>query len=237
MRRVAPRLVTFDIDGTLLKSVGPKGNAAHHHAVNAAVNATFGINTKVMDIPHAGSTDMAIMRNMCIHAGISNATIDQKLSDCLADAGNRITSLIDPKTDYTHLVLPGVIAILERLKTNGVKVALATGNIENIARSKLKAAGISHYFSTGGFADDAEERMHIVEKAIQRSGEFSYDDVVHVGDALADVAISRQLGVDTVGVLTGIFTREQLEVENPLIVFDDLSDIQSFFKVLGFETK
>lgn len=233
MRR-PPKLITFDIDGTLLKSLGPKGNAAHHEAVNSAVHATFGIHVKVVDVPYAGSTDMAIMRRMCVFAGVPSSIIDKHLSSALDDAASRIHSLIDPKTDYSHLVLPGVVPVLDGLKSRGVALALATGNIEKIAWSKLSAAGIHHYFASGGFGNDAEERQHIVQKAIERSGGYKIEDVVHVGDALADVAVSRQIGVDSVGVLTGVFTREQLEAEQPLAVLNNLSDSETFFSILGF---
>lgn len=233
-RRRPPRLVTFDIDGTLLKSIGPHGNAAHHQAVNEAVQKTFEIDVKVVDVRYAGSTDMAIMRSMCNRGGVPSSIIDKKLSAALEYAASRIDTLLDPNADLSHLVLPGVISVLEGLQMRGVSLALATGNIEKIARSKLSAAGINRYFSTGGFGNDAEERYHIVQLAVERSGPFSVEDVVHVGDALADVAVSRQIGVDAVGVLTGIFTRNQLQKEQPLAILDGLSDPKTFFDILGF---
>lgn len=229
-----PRLVTFDIDGTLLKSIGPHGNAAHHRAINEAVQKTFGINVKVIDVNYAGSTDMAIMRRMCHLGGVPSSTIGNKLSAALEYAASRIDDLLDPNVDMSHLVLPGVIPVLDSLQLRGVKLSLATGNIEKIARAKLCAAGINRYFSTGGFGNDAEERHHIVQLAVERSGSFSVEDVVHVGDAIADVAVSRQIGVDAVGVLTGIFTRSQLQAERPLAVLDGFSDLATFFDIIGF---
>lgn len=235
MRR-PPRLVTFDIDGTLLKSLGPQGNAAHHNAINSAVKATFGISVNVTDVPYAGSTDKAILRNMCTLAGVDGETIDSRMPSALADAASRIDSLISKNTDNSHLVLPGVIDVLNALKSRGCTVGLASGNIEKIAWVKLATAGIKDYFSTGGFGSDAEERQDIVRKAVERLGGFEYGDVVHVGDALADVAVSRQIGVDAVGVLTGAFTREQLESEKPLAILNDLSDTNAFLHAIGFDT-
>lgn len=233
MRR-PPQLVTFDIDGTLLRSIGPKGNAAHHEAVNSAVRATFDISTTVADVPHAGSTDTAIIRRMCEVGGVPTSVIDTYLTAALDDAGARIDHLLDRNADYTHLVLPGVIPALEALKSRGVAVALATGNIENIAWVKLGAARLASYFTSGGFGNDAEERQDIVKLAVERSGKFPLQNVVHIGDALADVAVQHQIGVDSIGVLTGIFTRDQLEEENPLAVLDDLSDTDAFLRILGF---
>lgn len=232
--RPPPRLVTFDIDGTLLKSIGPRGNAAHHEAVNSAVEAIFGVKTKVADVIHAGSTDMAIMRRMCVLGGVSSSSIDARLPAALSDAASRINTLFDCNADYAKMVLPGVIPTLDALKSRGISLALATGNIENIAWVKLKAAGIADYFMTGGFGNDAEERQDIVKLAIERAGKFPFESVVHIGDAIADVAISRQIGVDTIGVLTGAFQREELEQEKPLTILDDLSDTQAFLRTLGF---
>lgn len=233
--RKPPRLVTFDIDGTLLKSLGPHGNAAHHTAINAAVRTTFGVNAKVTDVPYAGSTDMAILRRMCNLAGVPSDRITARMPAALADAASRIDELLADDDTNRMSVLPGVVSVLEALKSRGCTVGLASGNIEKIAWAKLTVAGINHYFPTGGFGSDAENREDIVRKAVERSGQFSFEDVVHVGDALADVSVTRQIGVDAVGVLTGHFTREQLESEKPLAVLDDLSDTNAFLKAVGFE--
>lgn len=244
--------------------------------MNQAANHIFGIDVSVIDVPYAGSTDMAIMRRMAETGGIPTSRIDANLKPALHYASTRISQLIDPAADYSHLVLPGVRPVLTELRKRNVRVALATGNLQAIAWAKLSAAGLAPFFETGGFGDDAELRQDIVRVAIERSnrevleenekedsavvvvdGENGVDDssgqktiavekmkeiaditqrredVVHVGDAVADVAIQSQLGIDTVGVLTGVFTREQLERENPLVVFDDLSDSNAFIDVLG----
>lgn len=234
--RKPPRLVTFDIDGTLLRSLGPAGNAAHHAAINAAVRTTFGIDVKVTEVSYAGSTDMSIIRDMCKLKGVSSERITSRMPAVLADAASRIEGFLEDKEGNELTVLPGVCTLLETLKSHGCNLALASGNIEKIAWAKLSVVGIDHYFPTGGFGSDVEDRQDIVRKAIERSGNFAYEDVVHVGDALADVSVTRQIGVDAVGVLTGKFTREQLESEKPLAVLDDLSDADAFLTAVGFET-
>lgn len=234
--RKPPRLVTFDIDGTLIRSLGPAGNAAHHAAINAAVSSTFGIDAQVTDVSYAGSTDMSIIRDMCKLKGVTSERITSRMPAVLADAASRIEGFLEDKEGNELTVLPGVCTLLESLKSHGCSLALASGNIEKIAWAKLSVAGIDHYFPTGGFGSDAESRQDIVRKAIKRSGNFAYEDVVHVGDALADVSVTRQIGVDAVGVLTGHFTREQLESEKPLSVLDDLSDTDAFLTAVGFET-
>lgn len=234
--RKPPRLVTFDIDGTLLRSTGPSGNAAHHAAINCAVQATFGVAARVTDVPYAGSTDMMILRRMCEKAGVPPQRIAARMPAALADAASRIDRLLEEEGGHQLAVLPGVVGVLDALKSRGCALALASGNIEKIAWAKLRVAGIDEYFPTGAFGSDAEDRDDIVKKAVERSGAFSHDDVVHVGDAIADVSVTRTTGIDSVGVLTGMFTREQLESEKPLAVLDDLSDADAFLTALGFDT-
>lgn len=229
--RVPPRLITFDIDGTLLKAIGPRANAAHHAAVNQAVAATYAISSTVTQVPYKGSTDMAIIRAMCMRENVPRHIIDSRLPAALADAASRIQGLIGKDADLA--VLPGVIPLLEALRSRGIAVALATGNIERIAWVKLEAARIASYFKCGGFGSDAELRSDIVRKSVQRAGSFSHSDVVHVGDAIADVAAAREIGASGIGVLTGAFTREELDKEQPLAIFDDLSDTDAFLRAVG----
>ena len=50
-------LITFDVDGTLIRSVGADANRRHKDAFKAAWKALWGIDADVDEIPHHGSTD------------------------------------------------------------------------------------------------------------------------------------------------------------------------------------
>ncbi len=141
-------------------------------------------------------------------------------------------------------VLPGVRAALEALQSAGAALALTTGNLESCAWAKLRAANLDHFFSVGGFGSDCFHRSDILKKAIGlvatrdeapelvKDERGKYTNVFHVGDAVADMAAARDNRAKGIGVLTGPFTREELQREEPYAVLDDLSDTTAFLELL-----
>ena len=49
-------LISFDVDGTLIHSVGPTANKLHKEAFSAAFKKCFDIDTTIDVVPHSGST-------------------------------------------------------------------------------------------------------------------------------------------------------------------------------------
>lgn len=209
------------------------------------MTAVHGIHVEVNDVAHAGSTDRAIIRDMCVHGGISAEVATQKMEEVIAVSDAAIPRLVEEGGGLQGLILPGVREALDALKGAGAAIALTTGNLESCAWTKLKAAGIDHYFEGGGFGSDCFDRADILTKAIGlvearedapelvQDERGKYKNVFHVGDAVADMAAARRNGANGIGVLTGSFTREQLMAEEPLVVLDDLSDTDAFLKLLG----
>jgi phosphoglycolate phosphatase-like HAD superfamily hydrolase len=107
--------------------------------------------------------------------------------------------------------------LLYELKTAGKLLGLASGNVERIAWAKLKAAGISEYFSFGSFSDRNESRTEIfrwgAEEARRRLGEAAR--VCFVGDTPADIQAAKACGFPVIAVATGIFSLLDLAKEGP----------------------
>lgn len=229
----AATLITWDIDGTLLTARGHSGNAAHKRALEKAVSTIHGVSIYVNDVPHVGATDRAIIRDMCAAGGVPQQQIAAQMDAVIAAAGELIRQYVDK--DMRHLVLPGVSEILRRLQERGVRLALATGNLESCAWAKVRAAGLGEFFETGGFGSDCFGRNEIVSTAIERAGGKKERGAFHVGDAVADMVAARENGVGGIGVLTGMFEREEMEREGALVVMEDLSDTQRFLRLVGVE--
>lgn len=229
----AATLITWDIDGTLLASRGRSGNTAHKRALEEAVRRVHDVSILVNDVPHAGATDRAIIRDMCIAGGVPLERIEKRLEVVITEAGELVEGYLEK--DLSPLVLPGVREILHQLREHGVRVALATGNLESCAWAKLRAAGLKEFFDTGGFGSDCFGRNEIVELAIERAGGKKGARVFHVGDAVTDMEAARENGVGGIGVLTGSFLREELEREDPIVVLEDLSDTRRFLQLVCVE--
>ena len=148
-------VVTWDIDGTLLLGKGPGGNTAHKRAIEEGVRKVHGLNVLVNEVPHAGSTDRAIIRDMLLHAGLSAKAAEERMDEVIAIADEAIVRYVAAEGDAMQsLILPGVRQALDVLHKSGVTLALTTGNLESCAWAKLKAAGLDGYFTTGGFGSD-----------------------------------------------------------------------------------
>lgn len=230
MKNRIPSLVTWDIDGTLLKTSTEDGNRAHKVAINEAVYAVHGARITVDDVPHAGSTDLSIIRRMCTAANITTAVIDQEMPKVLRYA----EKVINVDSDTSHLVLPGIQKLLKQLSERGIPCALTTGNMAYIADVKLKAAGLQHHFVGGAFGDEREQRSDILRLAVERCApNEDMKNILHVGDAISDVRAAKQTGARCIAVATGAFAREDLEAEEPDWIFDDLSDTETVLRAFG----
>lgn len=64
------RLVSFDVDGTLIRSVGDNANRLHREAFTEAFRSVFGIDTDIDVVHHHGSTDPLILIKVLEHHGI-----------------------------------------------------------------------------------------------------------------------------------------------------------------------
>jgi phosphoglycolate phosphatase-like HAD superfamily hydrolase len=147
-------------------------------------------------------------------------------------------------------VLPGVVDLLNILKDNDdVSICLCTGNLEPIAWEKMANLGIKDLFTEpffGGFGSDFcsgnteeswKDRSELIKIAAARAAELVGEEPVcrfHVGDAPMDVQAAHSAGAVPIGVLTGIYTEENLRSAcSNAIVLQDLCDISQVLSTLN----
>jgi phosphoglycolate phosphatase len=203
-------LVLFDIDGTLLL----RASEAHAKAVRAALLEVYGVGDVSGAVEAAGRTDLEIGRALATLAGVDAARFDAGLGDFRVAAAEAYAGLVP--ADLSAHVAPGMPEVLAALAAReDVVLSLVTGNLEAIARMKLRAAGIGGFFAAGqgGFGSDAEDRALLPAIARRRAGDgspYPRSGTVVVGDTPRDIACARADGVRAVAVATGPFGSEQL---------------------------
>lgn len=143
-------LITFDVDGTLLKGSGEAMEAsAHSKAYSHAVSTILNNGNPIIPVSEAlpielyhGSTDGLILLRL------AKATLNMDAKDHLDELFSCMYSFISTMEDdevVKHISpLPGVFEQLEKLSKmkDRVMCGLVTGNVEGIARRKMKAIGI-----------------------------------------------------------------------------------------------
>lgn len=200
-------LLLWDIDGTLLL----KAALAHREALHAAIRRVHGVDIPDALVETAGRTDVAIARSILTLAGVSATRVDERMPALRAAASSEYAHRVP--ADLGAHVAPHVPQVLEELAArDGVRLSLVTGNLEPIARLKLRAAGIGRFFPAGqgGFGSDAEDRAELPGIARRRAGDHPRADTVVIGDTPLDIACARADGVRVVAVASGPFGRDEL---------------------------
>ena len=224
------RLLLFDIDGTLIHSGG-----AGIHALILAFKERFGIDDDLHDIEFAGMTDSGIVLSILEKHKI--AATHENMSAFL-DSYLHFLSLELPRREGK--LLPGVLELLERLKTRPhVVLALLTGNVSRGARLKLEHYGVWHFFEFGAFADDHRDRNELGRFARARAKEkheqeFDASQIDVIGDTPRDIACGKAFGARTIAVATGRWRRHELANHDPDFVIDDLSNVEKIMDTLGW---
>lgn len=225
------KLVLFDIDGTLVLT-----GAAGLRAMNKACAELVGHADALEGIPVAGRTDRIILSEVAERAGRS---LDDALLDELR--GKYVANLrreIELPGRGTKAVMPGIRPLLDALeRRDDVFVGLLTGNFESGARIKLEYFDLWRYFRCGAYGDDAADRNALVPFALERARgcglpDLAPEHILVVGDTPHDVACARASGAVPVAVATGTFTIEQLRATGAEVVFQDLTDMEAFLKLL-----
>jgi phosphoglycolate phosphatase len=205
------RLLLFDIDGTLLR----RATAEHRDALHAAIEEVHGIAIPDDTVSYAGRTDLEIARAILTSAGVEATAIDAGQAAVRDAACDRYAQLA-PES-LRDRVAPGVPELLDELAPRPeVRLSLLTGNLEPIARLKLRRAGLLHHFAAGqgAYGSDGEDRTTLPPIARARAGSperpFPAHDTVVIGDTPADIACARADGCVAVAVATGPFDADEL---------------------------
>ena len=227
-----PKLVLFDIDGTLVLTGG-----AGVRAMTRACDEIVGSSNALHGVAVAGRTDWIILSDALERMG---RDLDQQLFSALRD--RYVTYLREEIKVPGHgvkAIMPGIQALLDDLQArDGVYLGLLTGNFEAGARIKLEYFDLWRYFQCGAFGDDAADRNALVPFAVSRARDcgvpdLAPQDILVVGDTPHDIACARAVGATPVAVATGMFTTEQLRDSGADIVFRDLSDTAAFTSLLA----
>ncbi|MGK2883156.1 MAG: HAD family hydrolase [Mycobacterium sp.] len=206
-----PPAVLFDIDGTLVDS-----NYLHVHAWYRAFSE--------LRIP---------VQSWQIHRSIGMD--GKKLLETLAPTADEDTrgQLKDLHTKYyqetTSLLspLPGARDILDRIDSLGLQVVLATSAPEDELATLRAVLDRDDLVSTVTSAEDVETAKpepDIVEIALARA-EVTSERAVFIGDAVWDVKASVTAGVTCIGLLSGGYSRSELEQAGAAMVFDNALDL------------
>lgn len=226
------KVVLFDIDGTILWTDG-----AGRRAVYRALEEHFG-ETGPGQHEFDGKTDRQIVRELMRHAGVADATIDERLDPVIARYVDLLRGELSGPVAMGH-VFPGVRELLDVLESrDDVMLGLLTGNVCEGATAKLGAVGIApERFVVGAFGSDHEDRPALPAIALERARRHLGEDVpgadvVVIGDTPADMRCGQGIGARALGVATGRYSAADLMAYGAAAVFEDLSDTAAVVRAI-----
>lgn len=132
------------------------------------------------------------------------------------------------KGAFENKPYPGILALLEELKTSGATLAVATSKPENIARPVLDFFHLTPFFNHIAAPDDREHsssKKELILSGLNACG-ASPSHTVMVGDTRYDAAGAREAGANFIGVLYGFGTREEMAQEGARVFAPDAAALR-----------
>lgn len=220
------RLILFDIDGTLIYTRGV-GRAS----TRAAMLEIFGTESGIESHVFGGKTDWLTLVELLADHGYDADDVG-RLMPLYEQAIRRHLSDMIPHHDVSPC--PGALDVVQDLRRQPDKLlGLVTGNVSTTAPLKLRAAGFDpDWFAVGAYGSEAMDRNALPALALERAARHTGrsippDEVIIIGDTVADIRCARALGGVAVAVCTGYENRADLSAAQPDYLLDDLTQLHA----------
>ncbi|MFI3316472.1 MAG: HAD family hydrolase [Rikenellaceae bacterium] len=214
------QLIIFDLDGTLLNTVGD---------LAACCNATL----EQHNLPTHSLEDYSSFVGNGILRLVERAIPEELRTEELIGAVRKDFVALYTENIAVHTKpYPGIAELLTALQERGVAIAIASNKFQAGCEKLAK-----HYFPNIRFAAVLGQRPnialkpdpYIIREIIQRTS-YTPDKILFVGDSGVDMMTAAAARVDSVGVTWGFRTQEELTEAGAKHVVEKASAILSLLE-------
>ena len=213
------KLAIFDLDGTLLDTLGDIAGACNH-ALTECGCPTHEVGAYKRFV---GSGIMNLFRR--------SLPEEQRTEEMVMKMRDAFVQYYDAHKDDTTRPYPGISDLLDSLTAKGIKLAVASNKYQE-ATEEL----VAQYFRDYSFTSVLGQRegrpikpdAGIIFEAMASCEGVRPDEVIYCGDSDVDMQTGINAGVRTVGVTWGFRSREELAAYSPCLLADNPEEIHNF---------
>ncbi|WP_371370014.1 phosphoglycolate phosphatase [Pseudomonas sp. QL9] len=217
-----PRLVMFDLDGTLVDSV-PDLAAAVDKMLLQLDRPAAGLEA----VRHWVGNGARVLVRRALAGDIEHEGVSEE------DTERALALFMDAYADSHALteVYPGVVDTLKWLKKRDVELALITNKPERFVGPLLDEMGLGKFFRwiVGGDTLPQQKPDPAALLFVMKAAGVDADDALFVGDSRNDVLAAKAAGVRSVGLTYGYNHGRPIDEEQPTLVVDDLRQLLPCF--------
>jgi phosphoglycolate phosphatase len=130
-------------------------------------------------------------------------------------------------------VYEGIVELLEALKAMGKTIVLATSKPENTARRIMALFGLDKYFDFCGGASTSstrDKKWEVLEYSLLSVGATDKSRCILIGDRKYDAEGASIYGIDSIGVLWGHGSEEEIKSSGFTYVAKTTDDVLNILK-------
>lgn len=208
------RVVLFDLDGTL---ADPK----------IGITKSLQYALRKMELPARTADELVSFIGPPLHVSFTEqfGLDEQGVEKAVSFYRERFKT----KGLYENVIYPAIPELLAELKANGIVLAVATSKPTEYAMQILQHFGILHFFDyvVGSNLDGTRSaKTEVIEELLRLLPKCPPQAIVMVGDRKHDLIGANNTGIDSVGVLYGFGSLEELCKEHPTFLANDIEQLQ-----------
>ena len=211
-----PKLILFDMDGTLTDSGLGIMNSAQH--------ALKKYGKEVDDLSELTCfIGPPLPKQFEIFCGFSEEESMRAVS--------YFREYYVEKGIYENSVYDGIRELLQMLKDAGFKLAVATSKPENLALVVTEYFDLTKYFDfIGGSLMSGKRtvKAEVISHVLSQFKDIDKEEVIMVGDTHYDVIGAKELGLHSIGVLYGYGREEDIKNAGPDYIASTPADVGNY---------
>jgi phosphoglycolate phosphatase len=215
-----PRLVVFDVDGTLVDS-------------RAILKQTADAAFRAIGLAPPSYDQLRQIVGLSLREGLAQLApgLDDPQVDALIENYRQSFSAYRRDPAWKEPLYPGAAELLARLKADGWRIAMATGKSRRGVEAIVEMHGWADLFESTHCADDGPGKPHpAMLLAAMRALDATPAETVMVGDTSHDIRMAQAADVRALAVTWGFHTRAELEACGPDAVVDTFGELDEVLR-------